>query len=238
VFKLRQTLAKAIQQEETASPPFEYLPELKVELPRETAVFIGHGRSKLWARLQVFLQSDLGLKTVTYESESRTSQNIGDILQQMMREATFGVLVMTAEDETQSGAKRARQNVIHEIGLFQGKLGFSRVVLLLQNGVEEFSNVAGLRYIGFNVTKLNRCIINCVGPLSAPTSSPRASAAAFRFPVAKSSAAELIPVRVPAGSAATRFLVLAGRAIVDGGVHIPWWDRLVDSLQERTLSSE
>jgi len=43
----------------------------------------------------------------------------------------------------------ARQNVIHEAGLFQGYLSFQRVVMLLQNGLEEFSNVAGLQYIGF-----------------------------------------------------------------------------------------
>ncbi len=45
---------------------------------------------------------------------------------------------------------RARQNVIHEAGLFQGRLGFERVVILKQNNVEELSNLAGLQYIPFD----------------------------------------------------------------------------------------
>ncbi|MBL0273599.1 MAG: hypothetical protein IPQ06_11155 [Chitinophagaceae bacterium] len=34
-------------------------------------VFIGHGRSKLWARVQVFLKDDLNLRTLTFEDESK-----------------------------------------------------------------------------------------------------------------------------------------------------------------------
>jgi predicted nucleotide-binding protein len=38
--------------------------------------------------------------------------------------------------------------VIHEIGLFQGKLGFRKVALVEQEGVESFSNI-GLQTIRF-----------------------------------------------------------------------------------------
>jgi predicted nucleotide-binding protein len=56
---------------------------------------------------------------------------------------------MTAEDETSNGSIRARQNVIHEAGLFQGRLGFDKVIILKQQDVEEFTNIAGLQYIPF-----------------------------------------------------------------------------------------
>lgn len=48
------------------------------------------------------------------------------------------------------GGVRARQNVVHEIGLFQGRLGFEKVAVLSQRGVEEFSNLAGLQVIPFS----------------------------------------------------------------------------------------
>lgn len=112
-------------------------------------IFIGHGRSRLWARIQVFLEHELGLRTASYESESRIGESIVPILQHLLDQAAFAVLLLTSEDETAQGTKRARQNVIHEIGLFQGRLGFRRVVLLKQEGIEEFSNVAGLQYIAF-----------------------------------------------------------------------------------------
>ena len=47
------------------------------------------------------------------------------------------------------GTMRARQNVIHETGLFQGRLGFSRAIVMLEEGAEEFSNVQGVQQIRF-----------------------------------------------------------------------------------------
>ncbi len=121
------------------------------------AVFIGHGRSKLWARVQIFLESELGIKTFCFESESRTGENIVNILKDFLDNSSFAVLIMTAEDETASGEVRARQNVIHEAGLFQGKLGFDKVVILKQNNTEDFSNIAGLQYIAFSGENIEQC---------------------------------------------------------------------------------
>ena len=56
---------------------------------------------------------------------------------------------MTAEDATTDGEIRSRQNVIHEIGLFQGRHGFDRVLIFQQETVEGFSNIAGLQTIRF-----------------------------------------------------------------------------------------
>lgn len=40
-------------------------------------------------------------------------------------------------------------NVIHEVGLFQGRLGFEKPIILLEEGCDEFSNVTGLGQIRF-----------------------------------------------------------------------------------------
>ena len=56
---------------------------------------------------------------------------------------------MTGEDEQPDGQMRARMNVVHEAGLFQGRLGFARAIVLLEEGCEEFSNIAGLGQIRF-----------------------------------------------------------------------------------------
>ena len=67
----------------------------------------------------------------------------------MLSKTSFGVLVLTGEDETSEGDFRARQNVIHEAGLFQGRLGFNRAIILLEEGTEEFSNIEGIEQIRF-----------------------------------------------------------------------------------------
>jgi predicted nucleotide-binding protein len=56
---------------------------------------------------------------------------------------------MTAEDEQPDGTVRARENVVHEIGLFQGRHDFTRAIVLLEKGCQSFSNIAGLTVIQF-----------------------------------------------------------------------------------------
>lgn len=68
----------------------------------------------------------------------------------MLTQASFAVLVLTGEDATGDHQMRARQNVVHEVGLFQGKLGFARAIVLLEEGVEDFSNVSGIHQIRFS----------------------------------------------------------------------------------------
>jgi hypothetical protein len=113
-------------------------------------IFLGHGRNALWARTHMHLQNDLGLKVEAWESESRVGRHAVDVLKKALESCAFAVIVVTAEDKTSDGEVRARQNVVHEIGLFQGRLGFEKVALLQQEGVEEFSNLAGLQVIKFS----------------------------------------------------------------------------------------
>ncbi len=115
----------------------------------ENIVFIEHGRSQLWARLKVYLEDELKVKTTSYESESRIGDSIIPILVQLLNDAFFAILILTAEDETKDGKIRAHQNVIHETGLFQGKLGFKKAIILRQEGLEELTNLAGVQYIKF-----------------------------------------------------------------------------------------
>jgi predicted nucleotide-binding protein len=119
-------------------------------------IFIDHGRSPLWREVKSFLEDALGLSVVCYESESRVGKSIVPILEKMLAEANFAVLILTGEDETATGSVRARQNVIHEIGLFQSRLGFNRAILLKQEGVENFTNVDGLQYIPFAENRIEQ----------------------------------------------------------------------------------
>lgn len=112
-------------------------------------VFIGHGRSPVWKDLRDHLRDQHDYRVECYESGARAGHSIRDILESMAEKSSFALLVMTGEDLQDSGALRARQNVIHEAGLFQGRLGFSRAIILLEEGVEQFSNVQGVQYISF-----------------------------------------------------------------------------------------
>jgi predicted nucleotide-binding protein len=96
------------------------------------------------------LQDKHGITIEAYETGARAGHTIRDILEEMASKSSFAILIMTGEDEQADGALRARQNVIHEAGLFQGRLGFPRAILLIEEGVDLFSNVEGVQYIRFS----------------------------------------------------------------------------------------
>src|SRR5688572_2759612 len=118
-------------------------------IPPKGKIFIGHGRSSAWRDLKDFLQDRLKLEWDEFNRESVAGITTIDRLKEMLEQATFAFLVLTAEDEHADGSKHARENVIHEVGLFQGKLGFRRAIILVEDECEEFSNVHGLTQIRF-----------------------------------------------------------------------------------------
>ena len=86
---------------------------------------------------------------MAYETGARAGHTIRDILGAMSEEASFALLVLTGEDQADHGL-RARQNVVHECGLFQGRLGFDRAILLVEEGVELASNFDGIQQLRFS----------------------------------------------------------------------------------------
>jgi predicted nucleotide-binding protein len=125
------------------------LPPVPVEPPPTPVVYIGHGKSNQWRDLKDHLTDKHGLRVEAFEVGSRAGHAIRDILDEMLEKSTIAFLVLTGEDEGVDGAIRARENVIHELGLFQGRLGFPRAVALLEDGTNEFSNLHGIQQIRF-----------------------------------------------------------------------------------------
>lgn len=131
----------------------DHLSNKKIAMSRKsfggTSVFIGHGRSPMWKDLKDFVQDRLDLAWDEFNRVPVAGITNIARLSQMLDSAAIAFLVMTAEDEQHDGKLHARMNVIHEAGLFQGRLGFERAIVLLEEGCEEFSNIQGLGQIRF-----------------------------------------------------------------------------------------
>ncbi|HQX28133.1 MAG TPA: nucleotide-binding protein, partial [Alphaproteobacteria bacterium] len=114
-----------------------------------TNVVIGHGRSPVWKDLKDFIKDRINLP---YDEFNRVPvAGITNIarLSEMLDSAAIAFIILTAEDEQVDGKMHARMNAIHEAGLFQGRLGFMRAIILLEEGCEEFGNIHGLGQIRF-----------------------------------------------------------------------------------------
>ena len=95
------------------------------------------------------IQARLYLEWDEFDRESPAGIPTADRLQEMLNSASFAFLVMTAEDEHADKTWHSRENVIQEIGLFQGKLTFRKAIVLLEDGCTEFSNIHGVNQIRF-----------------------------------------------------------------------------------------
>jgi hypothetical protein len=114
-----------------------------------TNIFLGHGRSPVWRELKDFIENRLHLPVDEFNSVPVAGMTTTARLSELLDATAFAFLIMTAEDEQIDGKMRARENVVHEVGLFQGRLGFTRAIVLLEEGCEEFSDIHGLGQIRF-----------------------------------------------------------------------------------------
>ena len=123
--------------------------------PMGNKIFIGHGHSPVWRELKDFIQDRLRQPWEEFDRIATAGITTVDRLSEMLDDSSFAFLVLTAEDETADGKTQARMNVIHEAGLFQGRLGFDRAIVLLEDECKEFSNIHGLGQIRFKEDKIS-----------------------------------------------------------------------------------
>lgn len=116
--------------------------------PAGFKVFVAYGGGRAWEAVRDYLRrADIDVDAFTqYE---RAGQVTLDVVSEMIHSASMAVIVMTAADTMADGSRRARQNVVHEAGFAQGALGTRNVIVLLEDGVDPPSNIAGVTYIGF-----------------------------------------------------------------------------------------
>jgi len=119
------------------------------EPPNSSRVFIGHGRSNEWRKLKDFITDRLELEFEEFNREPGAGYSTKERLEAMLDSSSFAFLVMTGEDVEVDGPPRARENVVHEVDLFQGRHGFNRAIVLLEEGCNEFSNIEGLIQLRF-----------------------------------------------------------------------------------------
>jgi len=116
---------------------------------RPECVFITHGRSNDWRAVQQFIEKDVGLHTIELAQEANLGRTIIEKLCDSADRCDSAVIVMTGDDIVNEGELRVRENVMHEIGFFQGRYGRNRVILLHEDGIITPTNLAGIAYIPF-----------------------------------------------------------------------------------------
>lgn len=133
---------------------FEIRANSELQHPVKTAenfrrVFVTHGRSSDWREVQTYIEKDIKLATMELAQEPSSGMTIIEKLIAGADKCDSAVIVMTGDDIDADGQARSRENVMHEIGFFQGKYGRSQVCLLHEDGVSIPTNLSGVVYIPY-----------------------------------------------------------------------------------------
>lgn len=149
---------------------------------KPTGVFIAHGANPEWLAVQQFVLERFKLPVYSFESGSWGGRQVTEALADYLERCSFAICVLTAEDFTGDGLVQARQNVIHEVGLFQGRHGFDRVMVLVEEGCDFVPPTAAPYTIPFSHNGISGTFFELGKMLSArglgPTESPAGNWAA------------------------------------------------------------
>lgn len=125
----------------------------------EGNVFIVHGRDDSTKEKVAKFLKELGLKPIILHEQPNKGRTIIEKLEHYSSKSDFAVVLLTPDDfgglksEPEKQLRRARQNVVFEMGLFFGKLSRGRVCALLHPDVERPSDIEGIVYLTLDETE-------------------------------------------------------------------------------------
>lgn len=125
------------------------------ERPRR--VFVTHGRTHDWLAVKDYIESDVQLKTAELAQQPNMGRTVIEKLIDTADGCDSAVIVMTGDDVDDQGDVRVRENVMHEIGFFQGRYGRDRVILLHEDNVNIPTNLSGVVYSPFPKGRVDVC---------------------------------------------------------------------------------
>lgn len=133
-----------------------------VESPRSgpaaefgSQIFIVHGRDNAAKEnLARFLLALTGAEPVILHEQPNLGQVLIEKFENTAANTGFAIALLTADDvgrladaDPSEDRKRARQNVVFELGFFFGAIGRQRTAVLIDEGVERPSDIDGLVYV-------------------------------------------------------------------------------------------
>lgn len=122
-------------------------------LGKGTYVFLVHGRDLTTRdRIHLYLSNDLGLEVKVMAGEAHGGRTLPEKFEEIAGQCSFAVFLLTADDECRLSdgtvSRRARQNVILEIGYFWGSLGRrKKVAFLVDPELDPPSDIQGVGWI-------------------------------------------------------------------------------------------
>ncbi|MFG2674505.1 carbohydrate kinase family protein [Streptomyces sp. NPDC048445] len=122
---------------------------------RPTAVLVAHDGGAQWQTLRQFLVEDCHLTVHALSVEHASGPEYARLMREQLARSGFAVCVLSATRLMGGGSRRAGEDTVHQVGIFQGYYGFGRVAILAEEGCEPFSNNAGLIRLDYGPDRIH-----------------------------------------------------------------------------------
>lgn len=143
------------KQEEIAEQK-DYRPSLsRLRKEFRDRIFLSYGHDKAAVLAVRQFCHDVDLQTVILSEVIPSGMTYFEALDTMFNDVEAAVCILTGDDlvikssSDEEHSLRPRQNVIWEMGFFAGRLGRSKVHMLVEDGIEIPSNLSGLNFIQY-----------------------------------------------------------------------------------------
>jgi predicted nucleotide-binding protein len=124
----------------------------KTAAPAQKGVFIVHGHDETALQTAARFVEKLGLETIILREKPSQGKTVIEKFEHYAGQAGYAIVLLTpddvgyAQDQPNTDQKRARQNVIFELGYLMKALGRDKICLLYKPGVERPSDIDGIVY--------------------------------------------------------------------------------------------
>ena len=152
----RRVDSSRIPQERELPTKIEPEKMLGLVTPREGKIFIVHGRNRtIRDKIVTYLIEDLGMSRdmiEVLELEPFRGKTLIEKFEGVAARCRFAIIILSGDDVlwrllSPKRTKRARQNVILELGFFWGRFGRENLAFLADPGIELPSDIVGVGYI-------------------------------------------------------------------------------------------
>lgn len=133
--------------------------------PNSRKVFVVHGHDHAAKETVARFLENLNLEPVILHEQANQGRTVIEKFEQHSEEVVFAVVLLTPDDlgaartgddrlrelHERNLNRRARQNVVFELGYFVGRLSRRRVCALYVDGVELPSDMKGVLYVSYDI---------------------------------------------------------------------------------------
>ncbi|MQY28119.1 hypothetical protein NRB56_37020 [Nocardia sp. RB56] len=111
-------------------------------------VLILHDENPQWQDVQRFLERRCGLETDQLGPADFDAGGFEAAVGGPLSRCGFAVCILSARDSVH-GFRQPSQAIVHQVGILQGRYGFGRVAILVEDGCDLFTNLSGLIRLEF-----------------------------------------------------------------------------------------